>query len=151
MIPHTQKYFGNGDDGSTPGDCFRTAIASLLGYKVALDVPHFVDQPKDAPTGKWYDDTVAWLTEHGYRLTIFEDTIQSMTLWTDGVVSQPLKDLELPGFKGVTLLAHGMSERGLRHTVVWRDGELLHDPHPSGAGLVSEPDEYWLIEVKKDI
>lgn len=33
-------------------------------------------------------------------------------------------------------LASGPSARGCSHMVVMRAGELVHDPHPSGAGLL---------------
>lgn len=45
------------------------------------------------------------------------------------------------------VLAFGPSPRGVRHAVVWKDGKLAHDPHPSRDGLVGEPDEMWHIGV----
>jgi hypothetical protein len=37
---------------------------------------------------------------------------------------------------GLTI-AVGQSERGVKHCVVCVDGEMVHDPHPSRAGLTS--------------
>jgi hypothetical protein len=34
-------------------------------------------------------------------------------------------------------IASGPCERGSRHACVYRDGGLVHDPHPSRAGLLS--------------
>ena len=33
-------------------------------------------------------------------------------------------------------MAWGPSERGVRHAVVWVDGAMAWDPHPSRAGLL---------------
>lgn len=44
------------------------------------------------------------------------------------------------------VIAAGMSPRGVRHCVLWQRGAMIHDPHPSRAGLAEAPDEVWLIE-----
>ena len=41
-------------------------------------------------------------------------------------------------------LASGPSARGCKHMVVYRDGQLLHDPHPSNDGILSV-DQVWLL------
>lgn len=41
-----------------------------------------------------------------------------------------------PIFRGY-YIASGPGARGVRHACVYLDGELAHDPHPSGAGLLS--------------
>lgn len=41
-------------------------------------------------------------------------------------------------------LASGTTERGTSHMVVMNDGKLVHDPHPSNAGLV-EVQCVWLL------
>ena len=44
-------------------------------------------------------------------------------------------------------LASGATERGTPHMVVMNDGKLVHDPHPSNAGLV-EVQSVWLLTKK---
>ena len=44
-------------------------------------------------------------------------------------------------------LASGTTERGTPHMVVMNDGKLVHDPHPSNAGLV-EVQCVWLLTKK---
>lgn len=41
-------------------------------------------------------------------------------------------------------LASGISPRGVHHMVVMKDGKLVHDPHPSKAGI-GEVEHLWLI------
>jgi len=38
--------------------------------------------------------------------------------------------------KGVIYTASGPSARGVSHIVVYQDGKMIHDPHPSNEGLV---------------
>lgn len=54
-------------EAGTSGDCYRTAIACLLGLQ-AEDVPHFVDQARDG--GHWEHMRLArhWLRERGRDL-----------------------------------------------------------------------------------
>ncbi len=42
-------------------------------------------------------------------------------------------------------IANGDSDRGLPHSVVMLDGKMVHDPHPSGTGLVDGKVETWVI------
>lgn len=46
--------------------------------------------------------------------------------------------------RGYALCA-GVSERGTRHCVVWKDGKIVHDPHPKGKGLISREWLYLLV------
>lgn len=115
MIRHTQTIFVD-DPRGIPGDCMRTAVASLLDLPTEA-VPHFVlfDEP-----GAWLDAFVVWLRGRGLR-------IQNLTL--DDVEDE--------------CLALGMSPRGVEHIVVWGPDGLVHDPHPSRAGI--EARQFWAL------
>ncbi|MCU1418704.1 MAG: hypothetical protein JWP32_2878 [Schumannella sp.] len=140
MMRHTQSVFGDGADGSTPGNCLQTAVASLLDLPVE-EVPHFVAVPED----RWWSEFLNWLTGRGLRLTMFEDRFETTSTYLDGwLISAPLSDAP----KDRLVIASGMADRGLRHCVLWEDGALVHDPHPSRAGLAEAPDEIWLIELQ---
>lgn len=39
----------------------------------------------------------------------------------------------------------GQGPRGCRHSVVGKAGKMVHDPHPSGAGLLTEEEYGFLI------
>lgn len=115
MIPHTQTIYVN-DPRGIPGDCMRTAVASLLDLPTEA-VPHFA---LFAGPGDWYDAFALWLKGQG--LQISPRTRQN--------VADPC-------------LAIGMSPRDVEHVVVWGPEGLLHDPHPSRAGI--EPRQFWAI------
>ena len=79
-------------------------------------VPHFL---ANGPEPGWWDRMQAWLTEHhGFALMG----------WTAGGWDVP----------PVLHLTQGRTAGGAAHVVVAFGGRLLHDPHPSNAGL-SEP------------
>lgn len=115
MIPHTQTIFVN-DPRGIPGDCMRTAVAALLDLPTEA-VPHFV--LFDAP-GAWFNAFTLWLSGRG--LQISPRTRTNIT--------------EL-------CLAIGTSPRDVEHIVVWGPDGLVHDPHPSHAGI--EPRQFWAI------
>ncbi|ONI65642.1 hypothetical protein CSIV_05020 [Microbacterium sp. CSI-V] len=119
MIRHTQTIFVN-DPRGIPGDCMRSAVASLLDLPTEA-VPHFA--LFDAP-GAWY---------------------QAFMLWLGGrdLIVRPRRAADVDGL----CLAIGMSPRGVEHVVVWGPDGLIHDPHPSGAGI--EARQFWFIEPKR--
>lgn len=101
--------------GRAAGDCLRAAVASVLGADLD-DVPHFVqyvEHPAGTDSHLWYWALVGFCAAHGWEVSY---TTEQPEGWA---------------------LADGMSPRGHMHVVVAYDGKVIHDPHPSGAGLVS--------------
>lgn len=92
------------------GDCFRAALASVLGVD-AQHVPHFLE---DGITVGWLDRLRAWCFARGlYHITL------------DPHTTLP------PGYH----IAFGTTEAGNQHCVVM-DGEVqAHDPSPNSTGL----------------
>jgi hypothetical protein len=89
------------------GNCQQAVTASILG--LSLDqVPNFVES----------DDF--WGSYHAFLKSL-------------GYI-----DVELPANHAPDCfyLAYGMSPRGVLHACVHRAGKLVHDPHPSRAGIV---------------
>lgn len=93
------------------------ALASLLAMPLE-DVPEFEEMARD----KWQIALWNWLNARGYSLFVCypEDAPQGY------------------------VIANGMSPRGLSHSVIYKNGKLVHDPHPSRAGIESVR-EYWQI------
>ena len=104
MIPHTQTIFVN-DPRGIPGDCMRTAVASLLDLPTEA-VPHF------AVFDDWFGAFTLWLKGRGLRIWGLRED-----------------DVDRP------CLALGKSPRGVEHIVVWGPDGLMHDPHPSRSGI----------------
>ena len=115
MIPVTQTAFGE------VGNCFSACLASLLHLPID-QVPYFMEQ------GKWYERAQAWLRRRGLYLVAFH-----YGAW------------EPPGY----YVLGGTSPRSTRpqdkHAVVAFGSEMIHDPHPSRAGLTSRDDMMVLV------
>lgn len=106
-------------EAGTVGDCLRACIASLLELK-ASDVPHFTQQQiESAKLDVWaiVDD---WLAQRGLALVIVK------------ISGAP--EPQIP--RGVHYIGIGPSPRGMvQHAVIYSDGAMVHDPHPSRAGI----------------
>ncbi|MDX3245848.1 hypothetical protein [Streptomyces sp. ME18-1-4] len=96
----------HGDPSGRPGNCLQAAVASLLNLPLD-EVPHFIEHDD------WEERLAAFCTARGYQ----------------PIMRSP--DADVPYG-----MAWGPSERGVRHAVVWVDGAIAWDPHPSRAGLL---------------
>lgn len=105
-----------GDPSGRPGDCLRACVATLLQLPPAR-VPHLAE----------FDD---WLS----GLLAFREGLSHFGLQAG--YWPPDMTTELPWVIGI-----GPSPRGVTHAVVLSatDGTLVHDPHPSRAGLTGHP------------
>lgn len=121
MIPVDQTRFY---DPTVPveeqrGNCLQAVIASLL--ELPLDeVPHFVQDHVDTDGHRdWWESTLAFARSHGWNIH----------------ATLPVTD-----YPGEHMFVSGPSPRGvdgdgLWHVVIYRDGEMVHDPHPDRTGL----------------
>lgn len=124
MKPVHQTQFAVPDEGEpgdpdTTGNCVAACVASILELDLA-DVPNFAAKPP----GEYWPGVVEWMTARGW-----------MPIVWDG-------HFPYPGYYMVS----GNSPRGdFKHLVVYRDGEMVHDPHPSGDGLRGDPIDQWVL------
>ena len=109
MKPVYQDIFINDPQGRY-GNCLQATIASILEMNLE-DVPHFAAMPDDT----WFEFMCNWLWDKGWNIEDFETVNDS------------------PEY----MLTIGPSQRGVSHAVIYKDGEMVHDPHPSNAGLLS--------------
>ena len=100
-------------------NCMQCAAAYMLGLPLAA-VPDFQRAGADA-----WESFEAFFAGRGFTAEMFPPTV------------------EIVG----DYLASGYTARETSHMVVMRGGELLHDPHPSNAGLRSIQ-AVWLIARK---
>lgn len=126
LATQTQAFTDIG--GPIPGDCWRTAIACLLELE-RDDVPHFIHlYAEDENPTRWWHETV----------TFVESTMPDYTL---KLVNPDFPIYEEDAFDRVVLT--GASPRGdWLHAVVAdsHTGNLVHDPHPDGTGVLSKVD-----------
>jgi len=122
MIPVDQTVF------AVPGgNCFSACVASLLELPLKV-VPYFMgDKPPGEPE-EWFAGFLAWLRPLGY--------------W-----AIPLSVGNGWRPEGLCILS-GKSPRGsFLHSVVARgtDLDVVHDPHPSRAGVLTKDDVVILV------
>ena len=109
----TQTILGRGPEfGEPTSNGMQAALATVFGLPLDA-VPHF---PDTEPNAGWWDRMNAWLAEH-YGVVLVSCTAGT---W------------EVPR---VLHLTQGNTVRDVPHVVVAFGGQLLHDPHPSRAGL----------------
>lgn len=102
-------------DPKRQGNCLAACVATFLGVDLE-EVPHFAEyQPPQEPTA-WWHLWIGYMAGHGYWITELDDP-------TD---AEP----------GEVVFVCGPSPRGVMHQVLYRDGALWHDPHPSRAGVL---------------
>lgn len=107
------------------GNCVAACVASYFGVPLAT-VPHFLEigqnLHKSIDSDQGTDSTHWWALLLGY--------MAGRGLWP--VDLQTVKD----GRPGEVLFVAGNSPRGVLHQVLYRDGALWHDPHPSRDGIL---------------
>jgi hypothetical protein len=96
------------------GDCLRAVTASYMEKRIE-DVPHFAEEYQ----ASWLDHWSAWMADRGVRIKSRQGSERPASLY----------------------FAYGLSPRsatngGLPHIVIMKGQKLVHDPHPSRAGLV---------------
>jgi hypothetical protein len=135
LVMHRQRIVGTPladlRGGGIPHDCLRAAVASLTGAGYD-EVPHFALYPE-----WWWDVLRTWARGRGRDFACLAPV--------DGQIRQFILDAPDPPL----LIAAGPSPRGpsSRHVVlVDLDLALVHDPHPSGAGLVEVDEVYVLVD-----
>lgn len=125
MKPVTQTKL-HAADGIHSGNCYAAALASLLELPLWM-VPPFEDMFGRPSGGLWYTRTDEWL----HRMFGLE------------IVTMPGHNVDhLPEF----YIANGPSPRGVMHSTIYSGGRMVHDPHPSGAGISEVKSTYHLVK-----
>lgn len=114
-MAYVDQEFLHDEAAGIKGDCFRACLATILGLPIKA-VPHFATLDYAPDVFVAMNCAIAWLNSRGYEMWMGLD---------DGENPLPL------------CIINGTSPRGIRHSVVGdtESGEMLHDPHPSRAGL----------------
>jgi hypothetical protein len=102
------------------GDCMRACIASVFELN-REDVPHFGAMPDET----WLKDYVRWLHKHGWAI------------FTRHAVTDTHPEIQEDENPYYFAIGRTPRDPEVTHMVVCRDGKVVHDPHPSRAGLQS--------------
>lgn len=127
MTPVDQEFIADPSIGQW-GDCKRAVMASLLDLPLS-QVPNFLAEA-GGDALKYWQLVQRFLGQHGCVLVEYNGDIGGY-----------------PDFYGSPDIYHeisGPSPRGngMLHVVVGCNGKVVHDPHPSKAGLAGNPD-HW--------
>lgn len=114
-------------------------IASIFELKLS-EVPWFVKGNQGS--GKWFKPFYEFCYQRGYQIVPYYVLGNHPQLdWNN--LPEHLQGMYCYH------LACGPAERGFGHaTVGWRD-TIVHDPHPSKAGLLKINEYYFLKPIKK--
>jgi hypothetical protein len=120
------------------GDCHRTAIAALLDLHPA-EVPHFYrDADKRAPE-ECHAEINHWLGEQ-YGLRQIDIAFPGQVSLSDVLQSVSVVN------PGLTFMLGATSGKGVGHTVVCRDGEIIFDPSHEESGAAGPmSDGHWWV------
>lgn len=134
MIPVIQtKVVVNNSKGEmvVRGNCLAACVASLLEMPITevpnVEVFYHIDEPF------YWEVLWRWLGSYGYQLGIDDRFRCFHGDDTKSEFKEVLKD--------EYYLVSGKSSRGFQHICIYKNGQLVHDPHPSKEGLMTE--EYF--------
>lgn len=125
MIPVKQTKINDED-----GDCFNACLASIMELPLER-IPEFQKMGSS-----WFVPFLEFLHEQRYEYLGTKYGEEKIRAYRGGI----------DGY----YIVGGGSPRGFSrgHAVVFKDGEMVHDPHPDSTGL-TEIKEAWIIERKK--
>jgi len=144
MIPVTQtKVVVKNSKGETVvrGNCFAAAVASIMELSIN-DVPN-VEVFFHMYGSYWNEVMQTFINSKGWELCtddrykVFHPELQvhlrapdgeNYNKWLLGLRNE-LKDKHY--------LITGETVRGIRHITIWKNGVMVHDPHPTNEGLIT--------------
>lgn len=137
MIPVTQTKVvvrNQNDEIVVHGNCYAAAIASIMELPIT-EVPNvevFFDNEND----HWIEVMHMFLNIKGWELFTNND----FKVFHDGRygVEEGIRMKMLQYCVDKYYLVSGPSPRGVKHICIYRNGKLVHDPHPSKDGLLEE-------------
>jgi hypothetical protein len=138
MLFMDQDQFGSSDNpAGDRGNCFQVCLACILGEPLS-EVPHFYNT--DEPLEQQHANIRNWLRERGWLWFCFE------WRWFAEEIKAERPPLPPAGL----VVVSGKSPRGdWAHAVVGRvtavGWELVHDPHPSKAGIDGDPEFIQIV------
>lgn len=100
---------------SNANNCMEACLATLFDAPLSA-IPQL---PFDA---NWVGAVRTWAKARGYGFVTI--AVPDETVWRDA-------------FSDGYLICAGQSARGRLHAVIYKDGELWHDPHPESSGIKS--------------
>lgn len=134
MTPVFQSRFSDHPAG---GDCFAACLATILDVELAaVPAPTVADRETEGTWLDYWPRLADFLASHG--LTVLLVTGEA-SIWTPTALAAD--------GPGALYIAGGPGPRGVDHSVVMSEGDVLaHDPHPDGGGLLEVRSRSYLVK-----
>lgn len=116
------------------GNCEGATLATLLGLELS-EIPDFwegidIKTTDEDESGVIYQKNINnFLEKFGFKmlnLGVSNNPSERDQQWV----------IEISKHLGIKHLVAGISPRGYMHSVIYENGELWHDPHPEGGGVI---------------
>jgi hypothetical protein len=117
---------------NSEGNCFAACVASLLACDIN-EVP-FLGKEES-----WED--------YELRLNDFLKQRYQLFVYCTAYDLEQYEYFFQVDLKDTYYIVAGDAERGFFHSVVYKNGKLAHDPHPSGVGLLNVQTVYLFQKV----
>jgi hypothetical protein len=133
MIPVTQtKVVVKNSNGEmvVRGNCWAAAISSLTEIPIT-DVPN-VEVLFDVEGVSWYAVMDAWLRGNGFEL---KDNSKFVVFHNPAELNEDSRNALLDELRDRYYMVSGMSPRGISHVCIYKNGIMVHDPHPTREGI----------------
>jgi hypothetical protein len=147
MIPVTQTKVvvkNSKDEVVVRGNCFAASIASLIELPLP-QVPN-VEVLFGIEGSYWIEVMCCFLTNLGYDLSS-DDRFRVFHEKNYGK-KEKQRYKWMKECRNKYYIVFGESPRGFRHSVIYKNGLLAHDPHPSREGIIL-PDYFMSLEKLK--
>lgn len=125
------------------GNCFAAVIASALEMEVedVIQIQEYYDDDN------WLSILDAWLEDRGYvledasEMLCFHDDMLPRVIKEDGFTGDLFEYVDMVKKKNMNeyYFVAGTSPRDKRigHIVIYKNGKMVHDPHPDGTGITT--------------
>jgi hypothetical protein len=138
MIPVTQTKVvvkNSKEEIVSHGNCYAAAIASMIDLPL-WEVPNvevFFHMPLESTY--WQEVMLTFLESKGFELCC-DDRFRVFHDGTYGI-DKGMRAEWVAECKDKYYLVSGKSPRGFSHMVIYKNGRLAHDPHPSRDGVTT--------------
>lgn len=136
MIPVTQTKMvvrnSNGDI-IVRGNCLAACVASILELPIT-EVPN-VETLFNVSDTYYYDVLYSWLKSLGYE---YGTDDRFKVFHKNKYFNEENREALKAYCKNKYYLVSGKSSRGVTHLCIYKNGKLVHDPHPTKEGLLTE-------------
>jgi hypothetical protein len=152
---HKQEHLYILGDADKRGSCYPTVLACLLDLELDM-VPYFhlfywTEKEKeninkvfshrylnDKPFNECEEHQKKNFTHYYSVVLNLWDTVMNQWLASQGYIEKAILNIDewLKENPETPYMAFGKSARNIGHVVIYKNGKLFHDPHPSNEGLI---------------